>query len=203
MFSMFADRSRAIRGAPFAPVPRSERADVMADLTIRLAGIDDIPAITAIYQQAVAEGLASFEYEPPAEAEMRRRFDAIVGGGFPYLAAELDGRVIGYAYASAFRPRPGYRFSVENSVYVAPDVQRSGAGKALLEELITRCTAAGFRQMIAVIGDSGNSASIGLHRRLGFTFCGVIHALGWKHGQWLDSVYMQRALGEADTTPPE
>jgi phosphinothricin acetyltransferase len=151
----------------------------------------------------VLEGLASFEYEPPGEAEMRRRFDAIVTGGYPYVVAELDGRLIGYAYASAFRTRPGYRFAVENSVYVATDVQRSGAGKALLAELIARCTAAGFRQMIAVIGDSGNAASIGLHRRLGFTYCGVIHSLGWKHGRWLDSVYMQRALGEGDTTPAE
>jgi phosphinothricin acetyltransferase len=175
----------------------------MADLVIRPAQADDIPAITAIYQPAVLEGLASFEYEPPGEAEMRRRFDAIVTGGYPYVVAELDGRVIGYAYASAFRTRPGYRFAVENSVYVATDVQRSGAGKALLAELIARCTAAGFRQMIAVIGDSGNAASIGLHRRLGFTYCGVIHSLGWKHGRWLDSVYMQRALGEGDTTPAE
>jgi phosphinothricin acetyltransferase len=175
----------------------------MPDLGIRPASADDIPAITAIYRPAVTEGLASFEYEPPGEAEMRRRFDAIVGGGYPYLVAELEGRVIGYAYASAFRTRPGYRFAVENSVYVASDVQRSGAGKALLAELISRCTAAGFRQMVAVIGDSGNAASIGLHRRLGFTFCGVIHSLGWKHGRWLDSVYMQRSLGDGDATPPE
>jgi phosphinothricin acetyltransferase len=175
----------------------------MADLVIRPATVADIPAITAIYRPAVIDGLASFEYDAPGEAEMQRRFDAIIGGGYPYLVAVLEGRIIGYAYASAFRTRPGYRFTVENSVYVAPDVQRSGAGKALLAELIRLCAAAGFRQMIAVIGDSGNAASIGLHRRLGFTFCGVIHALGWKHGRWLDSVYMQRALGEGDATPPE
>ena len=175
----------------------------MADLVIRPAKADDIPSITAIYRPAVTAGLASFEYDPPDEAEMRRRFDAIIGDGYPFVVAESEGRVIGYAYASAFRPRPGYRFAVENSVYVAPDVQRSGAGKALLAELIRLCSAAGFRQMIAVIGDSANAASIGLHRRLGFTFCGVIHALGWKHDRWLDSVYMQLALGDGDATSPE
>lgn len=175
----------------------------MADLVIRPAKADDIPAITAIYRPAVTDGLASFEYEPPGEAEMRRRFEAIIAGGYPYLVAEQAGRVIGYSYASAFRTRPGYRFAVENSVYVARDVQRSGAGSALLAELVKLCTAAGFRQMIAVIGDSANAASIGLHRRQGFAFCGVIHSLGWKQGRWLDSVYMQLALGEGDATSPE
>lgn len=174
----------------------------MPDLIIRPASAADVPAVTAIYRPAVISGLASFEYDAPGEDEMRRRFEAIVGAGYPYVVAECAGRVIGYAYASAFRTRPGYRFAVENSVYVAPDVQRSGAGQALLAELIRLCTAAGYRQMIAVIGDSGNAASIGLHRRLGFTFCGVIHSLGWKQGRWLDSVYMQLPLGEGDATPP-
>ena len=175
----------------------------MARPVIRPATADDVPAITNIYRPAVLQGLASFEYEAPDETEMRRRFEAIKAGGFPYLAAELDGRVIGYAYASAFRPRPGYRFTVENSVYVATDVQRTGAGRGLRGELRRLCTAAGYRQMMAAIGDSANTASIGLHRRLGFTFCGVIHALGWKQGRWLDSVYMQKALGDGDTTRPE
>jgi phosphinothricin acetyltransferase len=169
---------------------------------VRSAAITDISAITPIYQQAVREGLASWEYDPPDDAEMRRRFEAIVTAGYPYLVAELGGRIIGYAYASAYRTRPGYRFTVENSVYVAADTQRTGAGKALLSALIDQCTERGFRQMIAVIGDSANQPSIALHRSLGFTFCGVIHSIGWKHGRWLDSVYMQRALGEGDTSPP-
>lgn len=175
---------------------------LMPSLVVRDATPADIPAITAIYQPAVREGLASWEYDPPGEEEMRRRFDAIKAGGFPYIVAERDGRVVGYSYASAYRPRPGYRFTIENSVYVAADAQRLGAARALLTELIDRCVAAGFRQMVAVIGDSGNAASIGLHRSLGFTFSGIIHAIGWKHGRWLDGVYMQRALGEGDTTPP-
>ena len=170
--------------------------------TIRPARAADVPAIAAIYQPAVAHGLASWEYEPPDDAEMRRRFEAILAGGYPYLVAELGGRVIGYAYASAYRTRPGYRFTVENSVYVAADTQRTGAGRALLSALIDRCTERGFRQMIAVIGDSANQPSIALHRSLGFTFCGVIHSLGWKHDRWLDSVLMQRALGAGDARPP-
>ena len=174
----------------------------MANLVIRAATPTDVPAILAIYRPAVLEGLASWEYDPPDEAEMRRRFDAIVGAGYPYLAAEQEGRVVGYSYASAYRSRPGYRFTCENSVYVAADVQRSGAGRALLSALIDQCAARGFRQMIAVIGDSGNAPSIGLHRALGFTFCGVMHSIGWKHGRWLDGVYMQRPLGDGDATPP-
>ncbi|MGE0701763.1 MAG: N-acetyltransferase family protein [Hyphomicrobiaceae bacterium] len=175
----------------------------MARPPIRLSTPDDIPAITAIYRPAVMTGLASWEYDPPDEAEMRRRQAVIVAAGYPYLVAELDGRVIGYAYASSYRPRPGYRYTCENSVYVAADVQRTGAGRALLAELIDRCTASGLRQMVAVIGDSGNAASIGLHRALGFTFCGIIHSIGWKAGRWIDGVYMQRALGRGDSTPPE
>lgn len=174
----------------------------MARLVVRPAALPDLAAITAIYQPAVRDGLASWEYDPPDVAEMIRRYEAIVAAGYPYLVAEMDGRIIGYAYASAYRSRPGYRFTVENSVYVAPDTQRAGAGQALLRELIDRCTAKGYRQMIAVIGDSGNAPSISLHRKLGFTFCGIIHAIGWKHGRWLDGVYMQRALGAGDTTPP-
>jgi phosphinothricin acetyltransferase len=174
----------------------------MADLVVRDATPADLPSITAIYAVAVHDGLASWEYDPPDETEIRRRYEAIRGAGYPYLVAERDGRVAGYSYASAYRPRPGYRFTVENSVYVAADARRGGVARALLVELIDRCAAAGFRQMVAVIGDSGNAASIGLHRSLGFTFSGIIHAIGWKHGRWLDGVYMQRALGPGDTTPP-
>ena len=174
----------------------------MPSPVIRPATAADLPAITAIYQLAVRDGLASWEYEPPDEAEMRRRYEAIVAGGYPYLVAEAGSRILGYAYASAYRTRPGYRFTVENSVYVAVDAQRSGAGKALLAALIEACTARGFRQMVAVIGDAGNAASIGLHRSQGFTHCGTIQAIGWKHGRWLDSIIMQRALGYGDRQPP-
>lgn len=174
----------------------------MADLVVRPATPADVSAILAIYRPAVLEGFASWEYDPPDEPEMRRRFEAVRAGGYPYLVAELDGRVVGYSYASAYRSRPGYRFTCENSVYVAAGVQRSGAGRALLSELIDQCAAKGYRQMIAVIGDSGNAPSIGLHRALGFTFCGVMHSIGWKHGRWLDGVYMQRPLGDGDRTAP-
>ncbi|MCL4767815.1 MAG: GNAT family N-acetyltransferase [Hyphomicrobiaceae bacterium] len=174
----------------------------MAEIDLRAARHDDIPAITAIYRPAVISGTASFELEPPSGDEMRRRYEAIIGGGFPYFAAERQGVVVGYGYANAFRPRPAYRFSVENSIYVAPDHQGQGVGRALLTALIEACTAQGFRQMIAVIGDSGQRASIGLHRSLGFTFTGTMHSVGFKHGRWLDTVMMQRTLGDGDRTPP-
>ena len=137
--------------------------------TLRPATPADIPAITAIYRPAVLQGTASFELEPPSEAEMLRRFEAITDAGYPYFVAELDGRVAGYAYANAYRTRPGYRFTVENSVYIAPDAQGKGVGRALLAALIDTCTAQGFRLMVAIIGDSANFASITLHRRAGFT----------------------------------
>jgi len=171
-------------------------------VTIRPAIEADIPAIAAIYRPSVLTGTASFEIDPPDEAEMGRRFQAVVSAGYPYLVAEMDGRVAGYAYANAYRTRPAYRWSVEDSIYVDPARQGHGAGRALLAELVTISTAKGYRQMIAVIGDSGQAASIGLHRALGFTFCGVIHSVGFKHGRWLDSVIMQRALGPGDATPP-
>lgn len=171
--------------------------------TIRLATEADIPAITTIYRPAVLEGTASFEIDPPDEAEMLKRMRTIAGGGYPYLVAETAaGEVAGYAYCTQYRPRPAYRFSVENSVYVSPAAKRSGVGHRLLTRLIEIAAGTGFRQMIAVIGDSGQSASIGLHRAMGFTFCGTIHSVGWKNGRWLDGVIMQLALGEGDTTPP-
>lgn len=172
------------------------------DMHIRPASPADIPAITAIYRPAVVHGTASFELEPPDEAEMRRRFAAITADGFPYIVAERDGHVVGYAYVSHYRTRPAYRFSVENSVYVSGEAQGSGIGRALLDELVVRATACGFRQMIAVIGDSMQIASIALHRSAGFTFCGTIHSVGYKFGRWLDSVIMQRGLGAGDTEPP-
>jgi phosphinothricin acetyltransferase len=170
--------------------------------TLRPATPADIPGIAAIYRPAVLTGTASFELEPPSDAEMLRRFEAITGAGYPYFIAEIDGRVAGYAYASAYRTRPGYRFTVENSVYVAADAQGKGVGRALLAALIPACTAQGFRLMVAIIGDSANFASITLHRRAGFTFCGTIHSVGYKFGRWLDSVVMELPLGEGDTSAP-
>jgi len=170
--------------------------------TLRPATSADVPAITAIYRPAVLHGTASFEQEPPTEAEMLRRFEAITGAGYPYFVAEFDGRVVGYAYASAYRTRPAYRFTVENSVYITLDAQGKGVGRALLGTLIDACTAKGFRLMVAVIGDSANFASITLHRRAGFTFCGTIHSVGYKFDRWLDSVIMQLPLGAGDTSAP-
>jgi L-amino acid N-acyltransferase YncA len=171
--------------------------------TVRPAEAADIPAIAAIYRPAVIEGTASFELDPPDDVEMLRRFTAIIGAGYPYFVAELGGRVVGYAYANAYRTRPAYRFTVENSVYIAPDMQGKGVGRALLGELIAACTAKGFRLMIAVIGDSATYASISLHRRAGFRFCGTIHSVGYKFGRWLDSVIMELPLGEGDGSRPE
>jgi L-amino acid N-acyltransferase YncA len=176
----------------------------MTEPTIRPATAGDIPAITAIYHPAVLAGTASFEVEPPGEEEMLRRFKAVVDAGYPYFVAELDGRIAGYAYAGPYRTRPGYRFTVENSIYIAPDAQGKGIGGLLLARLVSTCTAKGFRLMVAVIGDSENFASISLHRRAGFTFCGTIHSVGYKFGRWLDSVIMQLPLGEGNTSrPPE
>jgi phosphinothricin acetyltransferase len=163
----------------------------------------DIPAITAIYGHAVRTGLASFEYEPPDETEMARRYRAVVDGGFPYIVATDEaGDVLGYSYASTYRPRAAYRFSVENSIYVAADGHGRGVGRALLNELIARCTALGFRLMIAVIGDSANAASIGLHGACGFAPAGKLPNVGWKHGRWVDSVLMTLPLGEGAEAPP-
>ena len=158
----------------------------------------DIPAITRIYAHAVTHGTASFELEPPDEAEMAQRMAALLDGRFPYLAAEIDGTLAGYAYAGAYRPRPAYRFSVEDSIYVAPQMHRRGVGRALLDALIADATARGFRQMIAVIGDAAQTASIELHRAAGFRMIGAVEAVGFKHGKWLATVLMQRPLGEGD-----
>jgi phosphinothricin acetyltransferase len=170
--------------------------------TVRPATEADIAAIAAIYRPAVLTGTASFELEPPSEAEMLRRFRDIARGGYPYFVAERDGRIAGYAYASAYRTRPAYRYTVEDSIYIAPDMQGRGIGRALLRELIDTCTAQGFRLMLAVIGDSANFGSIVLHRRLGFTFAGTIHSVGYKFDRWLDSVIMERRLGQGDSSAP-
>lgn len=172
-------------------------------IALRNSQAGDVPAITAIYGHAVRTGLASFEYDPPDPAEMTRRRDSVLAGGFPYIVAtDTDGTVQGYAYASTYRARIGYRFAVENSIYVAPDAKGRGVGRLLLQELITRCTAQGHRLMVAVIGDSANAASIRLHAACGFQPAGKLPNVGWKHGQWVDSVFMTLPLGEGATTPP-
>jgi L-amino acid N-acyltransferase YncA len=174
----------------------------MTATTIRNASASDIAAITRIYQVAVAHGTASFELEPPNEAEMTRRQAALLTDGYPYLVAEIGGTVSGYAYAGPYRARPAYRWCVENSVYVAPEFHRRGIGKLLLLRLIAEAEGRGFRQMVAVIGDSAQTASIALHRATGFEMVGTLRSVGFKHGKWLDTPLMQRALGDGDTTPP-
>ncbi len=172
-------------------------------LSIRPASLSDIPAITGIYAGDVANGTATFELEPPDQAEMAMRMRHITETGFPYLTAEWDGAVAGYAYAGTYRLRPAYRFTVENSVYVAPAAQRRGVGRALLDALIDECSKRGFRQMIAVIGDSRTQAgSIALHKAAGFRITGTLDHVGFKHGQWLDTLLMQRALGSGADEPP-
>jgi len=169
--------------------------------TIRPATFDDVPAITRIYAHAVNRGTASFELEPPDEAEIAARMKAILDHKFPYFVAEVDGKIAGYAYASLYRTRPAYRFTVEDSVYVAPEMHRRGIGRSLLLKLIESCTALGFRQMIAVIGDSNQAASLGVHKACGFTDAGNLRNIGWKFGRWLDTPMMQLALGEGASTP--
>jgi L-amino acid N-acyltransferase YncA len=171
------------------------------NLAIRPAKTTDIPAITRIYAHAVKTGTASFELEPPDESEMAERMKIVLDGKFPFLVAEADGIVGGYAYASFYRTRPAYRFTVEDSVYVAPDMQRRGIGIALVRKLIEICTALGYRQMIAIIGDSNQAASIGVHKACGFTDAGNLRNIGWKFGRWLDTPMMQLALGEGAATP--
>ena len=166
----------------------------MSDVTVRALSEADLPAVQAIYAHHVLQGLASFEEEPPPVEEMRARWRKVRDLGLPWLAAELDGAIVGYSYAGAYRPRAAYRFTVENSVYVRDGLAGRGIGKALLDALIVRCEAGPWRQMLAVIGDRENEASIALHRRCGFRLIGILDAVGHKHGRWVDSVLMQRAL---------
>jgi len=179
------------------PLARS----LMPAALIRPARPSDIATITRIYAHAVRHGTASFELEPPEQAEMARRQDALIAGGFPYLVAE-DGGILGYAYAGPYRARPAYRFTVEDSVYIAPEAQRRGLGRLLLERLIAESETRGYRQMIAVIGDSAQHASIALHAALGFRLIGTFAAVGFKFDRWLDTVLMQRPLGPGAETEP-
>jgi L-amino acid N-acyltransferase YncA len=169
---------------------------------LRPATPADIPAITRIYADAVRHGTATFEIEPPSDAEMARRHKMLLDGGYPYLVAEMADAVAGYAYAGPYRARPAYRWSMEDSVYIAPEMHRKGIGGQLLAKLIAESADRGFRQMIAVIGDSAQAGSIALHAKAGFSRIGTLRAVGFKHGEWLDTVLMQRALGSGDTTPP-
>lgn len=174
----------------------------MHAVSVRPVRPDDIPAITGIYHHAVRHGTASFEIEPPDETEMARRQRTLLDGGFPYLVAELNGTIAGYAYAGPYRSRLAYRFSVEDSVYVAPDRHGRGIGRMLLGQLIAEAERRGFRQMVAVIGDSGQAASIALHRACGFQDVGTLRSVGFKLDRWLDSVLMQRPLGPGDASKP-
>lgn len=179
----------AFQEAPSAPVLRSARAADMA-------------AIQAIYARHVLEGCATFELEPPSIDEMRARHAALVADGHPFLVAERDGQVVGYAYAGPYRARPAYRHTVEDSIYLASYAAGQGLGARLLQALLDACERAGFRQVIAVIGDSANAASVAVHRRAGFVPVGTMRAVGWKHGRWVDTVLMQRSLGSGDARPP-
>jgi L-amino acid N-acyltransferase YncA len=175
----------------------------MSPPEIRPATEADLPFITDIYEQAVRYGTATFELTPPDLAEMTRRFRALVDGGFPYLVAMLDDSVAGYAYAGPYRPRPAYRFTVENSIYLRPAIHRRGVGLSLMRALLSECEKRRYRQMIAVIGDSANAGSIGLHTRCGFQMIGTHPNVGLKFGRWLDTVMMQLALGEGAGTVPK
>ena len=172
------------------------------DLLIRPSTASDLPAITAIYGWNVLNGTGTFELDVPDEAEMARRRDDVLSKGLPWLVVERGGVVLGYAYANHFRPRRAYRFCLEDSVYLAAEAKGQGLGRLLLAELMARCETAGARQMLAVIGDSQNLGSIGVHRTLGFEHVGVMKAAGWKFDRWLDVVIMQKQLGQGAATEP-
>ena len=173
-----------------------------SNLSVRASEARDLAAIAAIYAHHVLRGLATFEIEPPSAAEMERRRAHVLKLGLPYLVAELDGKVAGYAYAAPYRDRPAYRYTVEDSIYIAPEAQGRGAGRALLVALVAACARAGYRQLVAVIGDSANEASIGLHAVCGFKHAGLLPAVGYKFGRWVDSVLMQMELGEGARSAP-
>jgi L-amino acid N-acyltransferase YncA len=172
-------------------------------LTIRPSRDEDIAAITAIYAHHVLNGTGTFETEPPSAADMAARRAYVLGKNLPYLVAEENGEVLGFAYCNWFKPRPAYRFSAEDSIYIAESARGQGLGSQLLAELSQIAEGAGVRKLIAVIGDSANTGSVGVHRKQGFTHVGVLKDCGWKFGQWLDVVLMEKVLGEGSTTRPE
>ena len=171
-------------------------------LLLRPSHDQDIQPITTIYAHHVLHGTGTFETEPPSVADMTIRRSDVLSKGLPYLVAEHDGQVVGFAYGNWFKPRPAYRYSVEDSIYLAPDRHRQGLGRALLAELLARFEAVGIRKVMAIIGDSENAGSIGLHRAVGFTQVGVVESCGWKLGAWRDIVIMQKTLGAGNTIPP-
>lgn len=176
----------------------------MSNPVIRDAIEGDLPAIAAIYADAVDHGAATYELEAPDLAEMRRRFDALTLEEYPYLVAEAAGEILGYAYAGPFRARPAYRFIVEDSIYIAPSAKGRGLGKALMQALIEACRARGFRQIVAVIGDGhAASPSVKLHERLGFVHCGVLEGSGFKHNRWLDTALMQLSMNGGNSAAPD
>jgi L-amino acid N-acyltransferase YncA len=179
-----------------------QTADTRPAIFVRDASDADLGAITSIYATHVLHGLASFEEIPPSLDEMKSRRAGVLQLGLPYLVAELNGRVVGYSYATFYRTRPAYRYTVEDSVYVEDGLNGRGIGTLLLAELIARCERGPWRQMLAVIGDSGNAGSIALHRRMGFTPAGSLTSVGFKFGRWVDTIVMQRPLGRGDGTPP-
>lgn len=170
---------------------------------IRPSRDTDIAAITAIYAHHVLHGTGTFETTPPTEADMAQRRADVLARGLPYLVAEEAGKVVGFTYCQWFKPRPAYRFSAEDSIYLAPDAAGRGWGRALLQALCDAAQVAGVRKLIAVIGDSANAGSIGVHRACGFTPAGVIASCGWKFDRWLDIVLMERAIGDGNRTPPQ
>jgi L-amino acid N-acyltransferase YncA len=170
---------------------------------IRPSRDEDVAAITAIYAHHVLTGTGTFEIDPPTEADMANRRADVLAKGLPYLVVEDRGRVIGFAYCNWFKPRPAYRFSAEDSIYMASDAHRKGLGKALLAELCIRAERAGVRKLLAVIGDSANTGSVGVHNALGFSHVGVLKSCGWKFDRWLDVVMMEKPLGAGDTTAPQ
>ena len=169
---------------------------------IRSSRDEDLPAITAIYAHHVLHGTGTFETEPPNEASMMARRADVLSKGLPYLVVEHDRKVAGFAYGNWFKPRPAYRYSVEDSIYLAPDLQRKGLGRALMAELLAQFEAVGIRKVMAIIGDSANAGSVGIHQAFGFTQVGIVESCGWKLGAWRDIVIMQKTLGVGDTQPP-
>ena len=170
--------------------------------TIRPSTEDDIPAISAIYAHHVLTGTGTFETTPPTEDDMRNRRADVLAKGLPYLVAEIEGKVAGFAYCNWFKPRPAYRFSAEDSIYLAPEAHGKGLGKLLLTELMAQAERCGVRKLIAVIGDSANAGSIGVHTSCGYAQVGVIAACGWKFDRWLDIVLMEKAIGAGHSAPP-
>lgn len=185
------------------PATRSKACNYIHMTHIRESLDADVPQITAIYRHHVLHGTGTFEIDPPTEADMAARRADVLAKGLPYLVAERDGRVLGFAYCTWFKPRPAYRFSAEDSIYVADDARGMGVGGALLQALMQHAEAVGVRKLLAVIGDSANAGSVGVHRAAGFSQVGVLRSVGWKFGVWRDIVLMEKPLGAGDSTAPE